>query len=150
MKKLFLLAFFSIFSLATLHAQVSGVVTDHNGEPLIGVSVVQLGTSNGSVTDFDGQFSINVTPGTELQFSYVGYKTISLKSTAVMKVQMEEDTEEIEEVVVVGYGTQRKSDLTGSVASVKAEDMNNVPTSSVAEVWQLPKTPCAPVEAATL
>ena len=134
MKKLFLLAFFSIFSLATLHAQVSGVVTDHNGEPLIGVSVVQLGTSNGSVTDFDGQFSINVTPGTELQFSYVGYKTISLKSTAVMKVQMEEDTEEIEEVVVVGYGTQRKSDLTGSVASVKAEDMNNVPTSSVAEM----------------
>lgn len=133
MKKLFILAIFSVCFLV-IQAQVSGVVMDSNGEPMIGVSVVQEGSAAGSITDLDGQFVLDIAPGAVLQFSYVGYKTISLKSTAVMKVTMEEDVEVIEEVVVVGYGTQKKSDLTGSVVSVKAEDMNNVPTSSVAEM----------------
>jgi len=134
MKKLFLLAFISLLSVFALQAQVSGVVVDQNGEPMIGVSVAQPGTSVGTITDFDGRFTLNVTLGTELQFSYVGYKTETLKSSADMNVRMSEDTEVIEEVVVVGYGTQRKSDLTGSVASVKADDMNKIPTSSVAEM----------------
>lgn len=133
MKKTILFLFFSVCSLA-LQAQVSGVVVDSNGEPMIGVSVIQQGTSSGAITDWDGRFSLDVAAGTMLQFSYVGYKTLTMKATSVMKVSLEEDVEVIDEVVVVGYGTQKKSDLTGSVVSVKAEDMNNVPTSSIAEM----------------
>lgn len=133
MKKTFFFLFFSVCSLA-LQAQVSGVVVDPNGEPMIGVSVIQQGTSSGAITDWDGHFTLDVAPGTMLQFSYVGYKTLTMKATSVMKVSLEEDVEIIDEVVVVGYGTQKKSDLTGSVVSVKAEDMNAIPTTSIAEM----------------
>lgn len=133
MKKTFFFLFFSVCSLA-LQAQVSGVVVDPNGEPMIGVSVIQQGTSSGAITDWEGRFSLDVAAGTMLQFSYVGYKTLTMKATSVMKVSLEEDVEVIDEVVVVGYGTQKKSDLTGSVVSVKAEDMNAIPTTSIAEM----------------
>ena len=116
------------------YSQVSGVVTDADGEPLVGVSVVQENSNIGTITDMDGRFSLNVPIGTKLQFSYMGYKTHTTKAAAAMKIHLLEDTQLIEEVVVVGYGTQRKSDLTGSVASVSAEDLNATPTSSVAEM----------------
>lgn len=133
MKKTLLFISFFFYSLVAW-SQVNGVVTDANGEPLVGVSVLQEGTNAGTITDIDGRFSMNVPVGAKLLFSYMGFKTVTLKSSASMRVQMQENTQLIEEVVVVGYGTQRKSDLTGSVASVSADDLNAVPTSSVAEM----------------
>ena len=133
MKKTLLFISFLFYSFVAW-SQVNGVVTDADGEPLVGVSVLQEGTKAGTITDMDGHFSLDVPVGVKLQFSYMGFKTLSLKSSASMRVRMQEDTQLIEEVVVVGYGTQKKSDLTGSVASVSADDLNAVPTSSVAEM----------------
>lgn len=128
------LFFACLFLSLVVWSQVSGVVMDADGEPLVGVSVLQEGTKTGTITDIDGHFSLDVPIGAKLQFSYMGYKTHTTKAAAAMKIHLLEDTQLIEEVVVVGYGTQRKSDLTGSVASVSAEDLNATPTSSVAEM----------------
>ena len=133
MKKILLFISFFCFSLAAW-SQVNGVVVDADGEPLVGVSVLQEGTNTGTITDMDGHFSLKVPEGAKLQFSYMGFKTVTLKSSSSMRVRMQENSQLIEEVVVVGYGTQKKSDLTGSVASVSAEDLNATPTSSVAEM----------------
>lgn len=118
---------------------VTGRVTDAAGEPLIGVSVVVKGTSQGGVTDLDGNFTIpNASPSTTLQFSYVGYKTKDLKvgSNGTLTVVLDEDNQALDEVVVVGYGTMKKSDLTGSVASVSSEKVAARGTTSVAESLQ--------------
>lgn len=116
-------------------ADVTGVVRDEQGEPLIGVSVVLEGTTQGTITDFDGQFVLSAQEGQTLEISYMGYRTERVKvGKGVLTVVLSEDTKALDEVVVVGYGTQKRSDLTGSVVSVKAEDMNAVPTSSVAEM----------------
>ena len=128
------LFFACLFLSLAVWSQVSGVVMDADGEPLVGVSVLQEGTKTGTITDIDGHFSLDVPVGAKLQFSYMGFRTVSLKSSPSMRVRMQEDTQLIEEVVVVGYGTQKKSDLTGSVASVSADDLNATPTSSVAEM----------------
>ena len=118
---------------------VTGRVTDASGEPLIGVSVVVKGTSKGGVTDMDGKFTIpSVSPSTTLQFSYVGYKTKDLKvgSNGTLKVVLDEDNASLDEVVVVGYGTMKRRDLTGSVASVKGSDLAKNPVSNVAQALQ--------------
>lgn len=116
-------------------ADVTGVVRDEQGEPLIGVSVVLEGTTQGTITDFDGQFVLSAQEGQTLEISYMGYRTERVKvGKGALTVVLSEDTKALDEVVVVGYGTQKRSDLTGSVVSVKAEDMNAVPTSSVAEM----------------
>ena len=133
MKKTLLFISFFFYTFVAW-SQVNGVVTDADGEPLVGVSVLQEGTKAGTITDIDGHFSMDVPVGAKLQFSYMGFRTVSLKSSPSMRVRMQEDTQLIEEVVVVGYGTQKKSDLTGSVASVSADDLNAIPTSSVAEM----------------
>ena len=78
--------------------------------------MLEIGTQNGTVTDFDGQFTLTVNKGATLQFSYVGYKSQELVATAVMSVRLQEDTEVLEELVVTGYTTQRKADLTGAVS----------------------------------
>ena len=99
--------------------KVSGVIKDaKTGEPLIGVSIMVNGGSEGTITDIDGNFSLKVTAGTPLTISYVGYKTKQLKAGPQMMVKLEEDSEVLDEVVVVGYGTQKKVNLSGSVASV--------------------------------
>lgn len=113
-----------------IHAQtqrkVIGIVKDITGEPLIGVNVVEKGTINGSITDVDGKYSI-VLKGEKavLSFSYIGYLTQDIPVLAQKKidVQLKEDTEELEEVVVIGYGTAKKKDLTGAISTIKAEKL---------------------------
>ena len=104
---------------------ISGKVVDSKGESIIGANIMEKGTSNGTITDFDGNFSLNVSAKSVLQISYIGYKTqeipvSQLKAGAV--ITLKEETEVMDEVGVIGYGTQRKGDVTSAIASVKAED----------------------------
>ena len=104
---------------------ISGKVVDSKGESIIGANVMEKGTTNGTITDFDGNFNLNVAANAVLQISYIGYKTqeipvSQLKAGAV--ITLKEDTEVMDEVVVIGYGTQRKGDVTSAISSVKAED----------------------------
>ena len=104
---------------------VSGVITDKTGEPVIGANVLEKGTTNGVITDFDGNYTLTVSGGNSvLVFSYIGYKTqeITVGSQKKIDVVLVEDTEMMDEVVVIGYGTQKKGDVTSAVSSVKAED----------------------------
>ena len=97
---------------------ITGLVVDANGEPVIGASVVEKGTTNGGITNIDGKFTLNVKPGAVLKVSFVGYQTEEVKATRTMKIVLKEDSEMLSEVVVVGYGTQKKANLTGAVATV--------------------------------
>jgi TonB-linked SusC/RagA family outer membrane protein len=97
---------------------VTGLVVDAAGEPVIGASVVEKGTTNGNITNVDGKFTLTVKTGAILQISYVGYQTQEIKATKMMKIVLKEDSELLSEVVVVGYGAQKRENLTGSVASV--------------------------------
>ena len=122
---------------------VTGTVYDESGLPLIGVSVQEKGTSNGAITDIDGKFSVKLSPeatggGKILIFSYIGYKTqeVSLDGRTDIQVTMSEDTEQLEEVVVVGYGVQKKSSLTASVASVSNKEIVKTMSSNVASTLQ--------------
>ena len=103
---------------------VTGLVTDAQGEPLIGVSVVLDGTSVGTITDFDGHYTINAASDAQLQFSYIGFMTVTEKvnGRSTINVTLREDSRTLDEVVVVGYGTQRKANLTGAVGSISVED----------------------------
>ncbi|MBQ5452060.1 MAG: SusC/RagA family TonB-linked outer membrane protein, partial [Bacteroidales bacterium] len=114
----------------------SGTVVSDTGEPLIGVTVQEQGTTNGTITDLDGKFSLNVAANAQLVFSFIGYETQTLPAASGMKVTMTEDTKAIDEVVVVGYGTQRKEAVTGSVASVKGDDMRAVAGSNITQSLQ--------------
>jgi TonB-linked SusC/RagA family outer membrane protein len=97
---------------------LSGTIVDNAGVPVIGASVFVKGTTTGTVTSNDGTFSLNVAEGTQLTISCIGYKTITVSAKSGMRVILEDDTEALEEIVVVGYGTQKKADLTGAVATV--------------------------------
>ena len=103
---------------------ISGVVTDDQNEPMIAAGVVQKGTTNGTITDLDGSFTLTVPAGSVIEFSSVGYVTQEYVATKTEKVtiKMAADTQMIEETVVVGYGVQRKSDVTGAISQVKSED----------------------------
>lgn len=117
-KMVFLLAIFLVVAV-TGFAQsrtVSGTVIDKTGESVIGASVVVRGTTNGTITDFDGNFTLqNVPVNGTIQVSFDGYKTVDIpiQNQSIIKVTLEEDTETLDEVVVVGYGVQKKSDVTG-------------------------------------
>lgn len=116
---------------------VKGNVVDENGEPLIGVSVKVIGAKGGAVTDLNGDFSVNGAEGKKLQFSYTGYKTQTVSaSRGLMSIKMEPDVLGLEDVVVIGYGTMKKRDLTGSVSSVKAAEIAKQPTVNVMEAIQ--------------
>lgn len=109
----------------TAFAQVSGTVLEAStGEPVIGASVLEVGTTNGIITDFDGNFTLNVSEGAQLEFSYMGFQPQTLPAKNGMVVRLSEDTYALQEVVAIGYGSQKKKEVTGSVASVKAEDFN--------------------------
>lgn len=112
---------------------ISGTVSDENGDPLPGATVTIANTTKGTVTDLDGYFSMQVDDGATLLVSFIGYKTksITIGNQTQFSITMELDDTALEEVVVVGYGTVKKSDLTGSVSSVKAEEINAFPTSNV-------------------
>ena len=114
-KKIFLLLLVLGVSVFTYAQQkITGTVTDQTGEAIIGASVVVKGTTNGTVTDFDGNFTLNAPAKSVLVISYVGYVTQNVTAgTAPLKIVLKEDTELLDEVVVVGYGTMKKSDLSG-------------------------------------
>ncbi len=107
--------------------KVTGTVIDADGEPLIGVSVLQQGTTNGTITDFDGNFELSVPQGATVIFSYIGYtpQEVVIGSQSVLNIRMNEDTQALDEVVVIGYGIQKKSSVTGAISQVKSEDMMN-------------------------
>lgn len=130
----------STLSFAQGSLTISGVVTEKKtGEPIIGASILLKGQSSGTITDFDGNYSISGVPsGTTLVFSYIGMKAQEVKVTASSKlnISLEEDNQLLDEVVVVGYGVQRKSDLTGSVGTVKSKDLTKVATPNVANALQ--------------
>lgn len=117
----FLLSLLALLMTVSAMAQkqiFKGVVKDANGEPIIGASVVQKGTSNGSITDFDGNFSVSVEPGTTLVISYIGYNSQEVKAKADMVISLTVDNKALDEVVVIGYGVQKKSVVTASIAKV--------------------------------
>ena len=126
-------------ALLAQNVRVTGKVVDvSNSEPLIGVNVVQAGTTNGTITDLDGRYSIEVPSSSSLQFSYIGYvsQTIAVNGKTSIDCYLASDDKEIEQVVVVGYGTQRKEAVTGSVASVKGDIMREMPGSNITQSLQ--------------
>lgn len=126
--KRYLFTFAMMCLCATLWAQIDvrGTVKDDKGEPIIGASVVLQGTTEGTVTDYDGNFAIRAKQGAKLLVSYVGYKSsvVTIQNAAPLSITLLEDAEVLEDVVVIGYGTVRKSDMTGAIASVKTDEMN--------------------------
>ncbi len=106
---------------------LSGQVVDDFGDPLMGVGVIQQGTTNGVATDIDGMYSITVPAGATVEFSYIGFKpqTVVAEKTTTLNIQLLPDTEMLEETVVVGYGVQKKSDVSGAISQVKSEDIAN-------------------------
>ena len=125
---------------AQTNYKISGtVVAAKDSEPLIGVNVLQKGTTNGIVTDIDGNFTLSVPLPCELSITYVGYLGQSVKvssATTPLKIALEEDSEMLDEVVVVGYGVQKKSDLTGSISSIKPADITSTPTTNALKSLQ--------------
>ena len=116
---------------------VTGQVKDQTGEPLIGVSILEQGTNNGTVTDIDGNFRLNVAQGKTLNISYIGYKTQAVRvSGSRLNVVLEEENTNLNEVVVVGYGTMRRKDVTSSITTVKAEELNKGVFSDPASMLQ--------------
>lgn len=105
--------------------QLTGTILDGMGEPVIGANVLVKGTTNGVVTDLNGKFSLQVKPNDILQISYIGYNSqeVAVKGQHTLNITLKEDVESLDEVVVVGYGTMKKKDLTGSVSSVKADEL---------------------------
>ena len=115
---------------------ISGKVLDTGGQPVIGAAVMIPGTTNGATTDLDGNFSLRVAAGTTLEVSCIGYTTQRVKAANGMTITLQDDTEMLEETVVIGYGVQKKSDLTGSVASVRESELQNRSTSDAAAALQ--------------
>ena len=129
-----LLTLILTISLYAQNATLKGVIVDETDTPLIGATVQVKGTSTGSITDFDGNYTIKANKGAVITFSYIGYKTQEIKFTgqSPLNIKMVPDNQTLDEVVVVGYGTMKRSDLTGSVASIAAKDVEGFKTSSVA------------------
>ena len=118
---------------------ITGIVLDNLNEPMIGVNVTVVGTTNGTITDINGGFSLSgVAADAKLQVSYIGYitQTISVGNTSNFRIVLVEDAQSLDEIVVVGYGTQKKSDVTGAMVSVGAEDLKARPTANVFEAMQ--------------
>ena len=124
LKKLFLsFVLLSVSMLMYAQTEIKGTVVDAKGETVIGATVMEKGTSNGTITDFDGNFTIKVKEGAILVFTYIGYQTAELPAQQDMKVTMKDDAEVLQEVVVTGYTTQRKADLTGAISTVSVDEM---------------------------
>lgn len=117
---------------------VQGIVKDQTGEMVIGASVMEKGTTNGTITGIDGDFSLNMSPNGTLVVSFVGYKTqeVQVKGQKQLQVVLSEDAEMLDEVVVIGYGTMKKSDLTGAVSSIGNKDIKDSPVSNLGQAIQ--------------
>lgn len=132
-----LVSFCCLFAALAAYAQdstVTGTVVDDTGEPIIGATVMVDGTSNGTVTDLDGNFTIKVKPGAKLKFSYIGYDPQTLPAKNGMKVEMKTNSVVLGGVEVVAYGVQKKVTVTGAISSVKGEELTRTPVSSVNDV----------------
>ena len=141
LQRLFFLALFSALAIgaSAQNKTVSGTVLDKAGESVIGASVVVKGTTNGTITDFDGKFTLsNVPVNGTIQISFVGYKTLDVpvKGQSTVKVELEEDTETLDEVVVVGYGTAKKSDVTGAMSRVTSKVIEDRPVQNALQAMQ--------------
>ncbi|MDR2057753.1 MAG: TonB-dependent receptor [Dysgonamonadaceae bacterium] len=135
----FITLFYSLISYGQNTISVTGSVLDsENREPLIGVTVREKGTKNGTSTDLDGKFTLRTAANATLTFSYLGYadKEVNAGSAGEMPVLMEEQTRSLDELVVIGYGVQKKSDLTGSISSISGAKVNDVPVASVLQALQ--------------
>lgn len=138
----FILLGFVFFCFGTIYdaqcqdaSPITGQVTDQKGEPLPGATVLVSGTSNGTVTDLDGNFTLAVSPNADtLKVSFVGYQTTTLPVGEDMNIVLSDDYGQLKEVVVVGYGALDRSDVVGSVSSVEVEEANTIPTTNVAEM----------------
>ena len=134
LKNLFLTACFLLIGTAAFSQEhtVTGVVTDSFKEPLIGVSIVVQGTNTGVVTGLDGDYSIQVPADATLEFSYVGMEKQSIKvgNRNVINVQLKEDSQMLAETVVIGYGSAKKRDLTGSITNIKGDEIANKPVAN--------------------
>lgn len=118
--------------------EVKGKIVDINGEPIIGATVKEKGTSNGTITDFDGNFILETNSGSILDVSYIGYRPVEVKTVPgkLLSVVLKEDTQALEEVVVVGYGVQKKVNLTGSVGNVSLKDLGDRPITNASNALQ--------------
>lgn len=118
--------------------QISGTITDQNGEPVIGANVVEKGTTNGTITGIDGTFSLSVSPNSILSVSYIGYLPEETKvgTQSHLSIQLKEDTQALDEVIVIGYGTAKRKDLTGAVSAVKGDDLANRKTTQLSNALQ--------------
>ncbi len=130
------LIFFTMTTLCSLYAQtrpISGKVTDTSGETIPGVNIIEKGTLNGTTSDIDGNYSLSVPEGATLVLSFIGYTPVErlVGASSVMDVVMQVDISDLNEVVVIGYGSQKKSDLTGAVGSTSGEELQERPTSSL-------------------
>lgn len=130
-----LLLFFSI-GLSAQDITVKGIVKDEAGESIIGASIMEKGTSNGTISDFDGTFSLNAPANATIVISYIGYKTVEMQATASMEVTLKEDNEMLEEVVVIGYGTVKRKDVTTAVSTVSTDDIQRRPLVSAGQALQ--------------
>ena len=128
----------AMFAQSAQKQKVTGTVTDEAGEPLIGVTVIENGASVGAITDLDGRYTLDAAPNATLTFSYVGYLTqnVKLGGRSNLNITLKEDNALLDEVVVVGYGIQRKSDVTGALTRVNEEQLNNRPVSNAFEALQ--------------
>jgi len=140
-KKILFFCFSFIFFSLYVHAQqvtVRGTIVDESGLPLPGVSVTTKGTTSGTISDFDGNYSLATDQNATLVFAYIGYTTITqpINGKSLLNISLTIDTKSLEEVVVVGYGTQKKSVVTGSITSVKAKDIENLPITRIEQALQ--------------
>ena len=138
LRKLLSFAFFLLVSTyAFAQNTVTGTVTDNTGMPLIGVSVIEKGTTNGNVTDIDGKYRIHVEKGKTLVFSYIGYVNQEIEvNSNIINIMMAEDNQLLDEVVVIGYGSMQRKDITSSITTIKAEDLNVGVYTSPAQLLQ--------------
>ncbi|HCC31043.1 MAG TPA: SusC/RagA family protein, partial [Marinilabiliales bacterium] len=134
-----LLALASATYAQTGNITVNGKIVDNNGEPLPGASVIEKGTTNGTIANFDGNFTLSVHSDASLVVSFIGFKTIEVTlggKTELGSITLDSDIMELDQVVVIGYGTQRKVDLTGSVAVVNTEEMKKVSHSNISTMLE--------------
>ncbi|KAA6347209.1 TonB-dependent receptor SusC [termite gut metagenome] len=134
-----LLCFLTVpLCLSAQTVSVKGTIKDARGETLIGVNVIEQGTSNGTITDVKGTYNLTVQQNAVLEFSYIGYipQSIPLRGRTVIDVALAEDNKQLEEVVVVGYGTQRKIDITGAISSVGEQTIREVPVANISQAMQ--------------
>lgn len=128
-----LLAFVTAFPTFAQNAQTyKGVIVDEAEEPIIGASVKVVGTTTGTITDLNGKFVVNVPAGKQVEISYIGYIPQVISNLKQTKIILKEDTKQLDEVVVVGYGTQKKAHLTGAIATVPVDEIQDISSGSLA------------------